>query len=442
MKFRMSSELLQSLAKRYAGKFLAIFLLPSLSAALPAEVMGSPSSVVVEAAVAVDVLERETMQSCSPVLAVVAVEKSPKLLPCNFEHMLSGYCHAGSRIRDRRALGGFWASRNFPKRINDLVKNSKPTLYLLALPDEETVFSRRYKGGTLLLINGTNKASRFSATDSRIGIVQEAKDKDGCWKPIEHLPSSWCGNSYHGVFLEPKDCWVFSTPRYEGSIKTTLRFTLPLSGGKVIHSNEFEGSVNPGQFPRRNPNVRPKGINLQQFLRHPPKIQPKPIPVPTKTNPEIISDKAELLDNLYNQENYLISKKPLAGFTPDVSSLADSWVGYTNDGALRYKLTLERRGNGNDFAGVFTLPNNARWRNYANRQNFKLVSIEDGGIVFERSNGQVYSAKLVENGAKMIDGTRSDKEGNLHPNFVNWELVADTKQKRPPVPNLLNDIIY
>jgi hypothetical protein len=42
----------------------------------------------------------------------------------------------------------------------------------------------------------------------------------------------------------------------------------------------------------------------------------------------------------------------------------------------------------------------------------------------------------------MINGTRSDKEGNLHPNFVNWELVADTKQKRPPVPNLLNDIIY
>ena len=151
---------------------------------------------------------------------------------------------------------------------------------------------------------------------------------------------------------------------------------------------------------------------------------------------------AELLDNLYNQENYLISKKPPAGFTPDVRSLADSWVGYTNDGVLRYKLTLERRDNGNDFAGVFTLPNNARWRNYANRQNFKLVSIEDGGVVFERSNGQVYSAKLVENGAKMIDGTRSDKEGNLHPNFVNWELVADTKQKRPPVPNLLNDIIY
>ena len=429
MKFRMFSELLKSLAQRHAGNLLAIIVLLSFSADLPSEVKGSPSSVVVESAV--DALELETTPSCSSVLAVVAVEKSSKLLPCNFEHMLPGYCHAGSRIRDRRALGGFWGSRNFPKRINDLVKNPKPMLYLLALPDQESVFSGRYTGGTLFLVNGTNKTSRFSATDSRIGIVQEAKDKDGCWKPIEHLPSSWCGNSYHSVFLEPKDCWVFSTPRYEGSIKTALRFTLPLSGGKVIHSNEFEGSVNPGQFARRNP-----------------KFRSKPIPVSTKTNPEIISDKAELLDNLYNQENYLISKKqvspqkPLAGFTPDMCSLADFWVGYTNDGVLRYKLTLERRGNGNDFAGVFTLPNNARWRNYANRQNFKLVSIEDGGVVFERSNGQVYSAKLVENGTKMIDGTRSDKEGNLHPNFVNWELVADTKQKRPPVPNLLNDIIY
>ena len=102
--------------------------------------------------------------------------------------------------------------------------------------------------------------------------------------------------------------------------------------------------------------------------------------------------------------------------------LADSWVGYTHDGALRYTLTLKRRGTSNDFAAVFTLPK--RSKNYANRQNFKLVSIENGIVVFERNNGHVYRAKLVEKGTKMIEGTRGNRAGDIEPKFVNWELSA------------------
>ncbi|MFP6901374.1 MAG: hypothetical protein VCA36_10550 [Opitutales bacterium] len=116
--------------------------------------------------------------------------------------------------------------------------------------------------------------------------------------------------------------------------------------------------------------------------------------------------------------------EPEGAFPADLRALSNSWVGYTNDGALRYKLTLKRKGDSNDFHAVFTLPNYRRWENYANHQNFKLISIEDGVVTFERNNGHVYRAKLVEKGTKMVEGTRGNKGAGINPNFVNWELLA------------------
>jgi hypothetical protein len=82
--------------------------------------------------------------------------------------------------------------------------------------------------------------------------VQEALDRDGKWKPIEYLPSSWCGNSYHTVFLAANEYWEFTAARFTGKFKTKLRFRLdhqkPGAEDATIYSNEFEGGVNPKQF--------------------------------------------------------------------------------------------------------------------------------------------------------------------------------------------------
>ena len=100
--------------------------------------------------------------------------------------------------------------------------------------------------------------------------------------------------------------------------------------------------------------------------------------------------------------------------------MADSWVGYEDDGAIRYELSLKRVGESNNFLAIFALPQ----RNYMNYQNFKFVSLEDGEVAFKRSNGDFYRAKLVENGSKLIDGTRGNKEGNISSKFKNWELAV------------------
>jgi len=95
-------------------------------------------------------------------------------------------------------------------------------------------------------VNRTGGKFTFDSCDSRIPIVQEARDGSGKWRAIEDLPKSWCGNSYYGVTLPAKQFWEFTAPAYTGTFKTKLRFVL--QGEKPIYSNAFDGSVNPGQF--------------------------------------------------------------------------------------------------------------------------------------------------------------------------------------------------
>lgn len=181
----------------------------------------------------------------------------------NIDFMLRGYFYAGSRIEDKNALGGFGPSENFPKAINSKLNLPQGKISLIALPDEETVFAGKYKGIKLLLVNATGQKTQFSASDSRLNIVQEALDSDGKWKPVEYLPSSWCGNSYHTVFLGANEYWEFTAARFTGKFKTKLRFRLDERRSKnettAIYSNEFEGGINKEQFTNQRP-YNPSGI--------------------------------------------------------------------------------------------------------------------------------------------------------------------------------------
>jgi hypothetical protein len=144
----------------------------------------------------------------------------------NVEFMLRGYFYAGSKIEDKQAFGGFGTSQNFPKALATGLSVRPGEISLIAIPDEAVIFDAKYRGLKVLLVNGTDHRVGFPASDSRLYIVQEARDQKGNWKPIEYLPSSWCGNSYHTVFLGPNEYWEFSAARYRGKFKTKLRFRL------------------------------------------------------------------------------------------------------------------------------------------------------------------------------------------------------------------------
>jgi hypothetical protein len=163
--------------------------------------------------------------------------------PLTLNRMLEGYFRAGSAIRDEEALGYFAPSNNLPTELD---RDAQPgTISLIALPEESVLFDPGTLGFRVILANNTGKTVVFHASDSRLGIVREALDVDGTWKPIEHLPSSFCGNSYHRVFLPSRHYWFFVAPVYAGSLATEMRFVLYLGSDHPVYSNQFPGFVNP-----------------------------------------------------------------------------------------------------------------------------------------------------------------------------------------------------
>jgi hypothetical protein len=159
--------------------------------------------------------------------------------------MTPGYCDAGSKLQDTKAPGGFFEPGNFPQNVR--TRSNTHSLFLLAQPGVVVPFNGS-PGMRVSLVNKTQDLLAFEACDSRLPIVQEAQDIDGSWKPVEYLPSSDCGNSYHRVFLGPDQFWAFSAPRYKGTVPTKLRFSMSVVDGSQLHSNVFEGSVNSSQF--------------------------------------------------------------------------------------------------------------------------------------------------------------------------------------------------
>jgi hypothetical protein len=148
--------------------------------------------------------------------------------------MLRGYCYVSPASAGEHAAG-----------------TASGGVRLIAEPDARVAFRERHRGLRLRLVNATDTVAHFEASDGRLYIVQEAVDTDGEWRFIEYLPSSWCGNSYHTLALESGQAWAFAAPRYSGTHPTRLRFRLIVrdrSGERSIYSNEFDGSVNPGQF--------------------------------------------------------------------------------------------------------------------------------------------------------------------------------------------------
>ena len=207
---------------------------------------------------------------------ITEIDSARELPPVEIKFMARASCYAKSLIKDRKAPGGFGPSINPPRRFDSagVPAHAAPdSVYLLAAPDDVVPTpDGKHKAIALSLVNGTGRRVALAAADSRLSIVREAKDAAGNWRAIEYFPSSWCGNSYHRVFLDPHEGWRFTVPVFTGPQKTTMRFTLlpsdrrgaadndlPTQQAGAIHSNEFEGAINPEQFEGKQGH-RPTGI--------------------------------------------------------------------------------------------------------------------------------------------------------------------------------------
>ncbi len=124
-------------------------------------------------------------------------------------------------------------------------------------------------GNRLFINNFTDSSVIVPIEDDRLVLVQEAVDPEGNWKPIEYFIHSGCGMSYSGFRIPSKMCYEMMIVKYSGNFKTKLRVRA-MVGKQMYISNEFDGSINLGQF----------------------------------QSPEWVTSKGEANDYLFNQEAY------------------------------------------------------------------------------------------------------------------------------------------
>lgn len=183
----------------------------------------------------------------------------------NIDFMNRGYFYAFSTREGKYAnIGGWGVSSNTFRTVKESLKFPPQQLSLIVKDQEIVPFYNEYQGMKLYVANMAEDTMVFDAQDSRLYMKIQAQDQEGNWKDIEYLPSSWCGNSYHYLYLPKDHYWEFTIPVYEGEYTTRLRAELRYKTGieedsRIIYSNEFEGSVNPGQFWRKS-GYSPSGI--------------------------------------------------------------------------------------------------------------------------------------------------------------------------------------
>ena len=161
-------------------------------------------------------------------------------------------CFAGSQPENEKAHGGKnYGSGNLPRTIDPRLPRRENALYLHLDVKKESgqVASNLYPVYKLFLVNTSGQDCRFSNYASRLNLIQEAQDNAGHWRPIEHVPAEKDIQSVRYEIVLPNErMWMFTVPKYEGSLKTKLRFKLTRENQPPIYSEQFDGSVNPGQF--------------------------------------------------------------------------------------------------------------------------------------------------------------------------------------------------
>ncbi len=111
-------------------------------------------------------------------------------------------------------------------------------------------FPRTLWGNTfypVYVVNETQSTKIFTGKDSHLFSLQEARDPNYRWYPIEGRRIEMCGHGYWGLRIHPGEFALFILPKYTGNFKTWLRVRLK-NGTNTYVSKPFIGTINPSQF--------------------------------------------------------------------------------------------------------------------------------------------------------------------------------------------------
>ncbi len=192
-----------------------------------------------------------------PVLLCAALlasgQETSKLNKVDIDYMMRGYFYASSKgPSELNGLGGWGGSSNGARSFTPPAGGSG--LRILVDTTAVVAVDGKFRGQRVVVRNNGPDTLYFPAQDSRLYMKTQALRADS-FADIEYLPSSWCGNSYHTLFLAPGEQWEFIMPRYEGARTTRSRIELTYNTtsderkkARVAYSHTFPIGVNEEQF--------------------------------------------------------------------------------------------------------------------------------------------------------------------------------------------------
>ncbi|SFQ83354.1 hypothetical protein [Hymenobacter arizonensis] len=83
--------------------------------------------------------------------------------------------------------------------------------------------------------------------DRWVFAIQEAKDRNGQWRPIESKGPDFCGNGRWVLKLRPGQMGVFLMDKYSGAYQTLLRVRLQNGDSRYV-SAPYKGQIDERQF--------------------------------------------------------------------------------------------------------------------------------------------------------------------------------------------------
>lgn len=115
--------------------------------------------------------------------------------------------------------------------------------------EEISIIAKKWNDtlASIYIRNNTKDTLGLSLQDSEVFLIQEAKNPNGEWKPVEFWRFAWCGNSYIGRNLTPGEIIKTESTFHKGKFNTQIRFKV-LNNNKVYFSNALAGTVELFQF--------------------------------------------------------------------------------------------------------------------------------------------------------------------------------------------------
>ena len=172
--------------------------------------------------------------------------KSEKILPVRYEPSKKLKLKSSGKNEIVFRVSKSYESQILENRLIELLNTVKDSLTTIQV---ENIKKAANKFRVSLIANQTDTIIEIPHILRRITLIQEAKDTNGTWRPIESSSNNlWCGNTNHGMIeLQPNEYIEIYLRKYCGEFQTKMRMKLQLRN-RIVYSEEYEGFVNPEMF--------------------------------------------------------------------------------------------------------------------------------------------------------------------------------------------------